>query len=70
MDMVPLWFLELHIEEGQSTTIQTVKEKIHRAKGIPINQQRLIFGGKLINDNNKILGDYTATKNPQFTRQF
>ena len=57
MDMRTLWFLDLEVE-GQSTTFQTVKEKIQTAKGIPINQQCLIFGGTSIVEDNTILADY------------
>ena len=43
--------------ESSSTTIEEVKQTIQEQEGIPPVQQRLIFGGKQMNDN-KTAADY------------
>ncbi|PFX11034.1 Polyubiquitin-C, partial [Stylophora pistillata] len=49
--------------EGSNSldTIEQVKSRIHVMKGIPPEQQRLIFYGKQLEDN-RTLGDYNVTK--------
>ena len=42
---------------GQTDTVQTLKHKIADRRGIPLEQQRLVFGGKQLEDDLK-LSDY------------
>ncbi len=47
-----------------SDTIRTVKEKIEKQNGTPIDQVRLVWGGKLLMDD-RTLADYNILPNTQ-----
>jgi ubiquitin len=42
-------------------SIQSLKEKIHNAEGIPGDQQRLIYAGKQLEDN-RTIDEYNIQK--------
>lgn len=45
---------------NSGTTIEQIKEMIHSKEAIPVDQQRLIFSGKQLEDKHTI-GDYNIT---------
>ena len=49
------------LEVEQTDTVATLKEKMREKEGIPADQQRLVFGGKPLEDN-RTLSDYNIQK--------
>ena len=54
-----------YIEIEKQDTILFLKEKIKEKKKIPIEDQRILFAGKLL-ENDKTFEDYNISKNEPF----
>ena len=53
---------DLTLKVDPSDTIDTIKCKIQGCVGIPMDQQVLVFGGKLLHEDDKTLSDYNITR--------
>jgi len=50
------------LDVDSNSTISKLKNQIYRKDGVPVNMQRLIFGGKQLIDDTKCMNDYGITK--------
>jgi len=57
----PSFYIEIEIDD----TILFLKEKINETKNIPIEDQRILFAGRLLEDD-KTFKDYNISKNEPF----
>ena len=48
------------LEVTNSSTVQSLKERIHDNTGIPTDQQKLIFSGSVL-DENRLLKEYSVS---------
>jgi len=53
------------VEAEEEDTIEDIKNKIMEKEGVPVDQQRLIFGGKQL-DSDKTLADYDVQEDSTF----
>jgi hypothetical protein len=57
----PSFYIEVEIDD----TILFLKAKIYETKNIPIEDQRILFAGRLLEDD-KTFKDYNISKNEPF----
>ncbi len=55
----------MQVEAEAEDTIEDIKNKIMEKEGVPVDQQRLIFGGKQL-DSDKTLADYDVQEDSTF----
>ncbi len=48
------------VDVNEDDTVETLKQRINEKEGIPVDQQRLIFGGKQISEE-RTMSDYGVT---------
>jgi len=53
------------VDAEEEETIEDIKKKIAEKEGVPVDQQRLIFGGKQL-DSDKTLADYDVQEDSTF----
>ena len=58
-------FLNEQVEAEEEDTIEDIKNKIAEKEGVPVDQQRLIFGGKQL-ESEKTLADYDVQEDATF----
>jgi len=47
---------------GEDSTVEKLKEAMQEKEGVEVSQQRLIFGGKDLSDNKKLVREYNVQK--------